>query len=138
MAPLVLVSSQRIREPERAAPYIPDSFMPRSSDVEDMGDGPAPRTPTVSFEEFAAGSDAEDLVDLMEVASAYLSIHEGRGEFSRQLVMQTVAAVADEGEIPREEGLAAFGALLRQGRVVKGRRGLFSLPDNSRYAQAGR
>jgi hypothetical protein len=65
-------------------------------------------------------------------------VNEGRDEFSRQLVMQTVAKVADDGEIPREEGLAAFGALLRQGRVVKGRRGLFSLPESSRYAQGGR
>ncbi len=143
MAPLVLVSSQRIREPERAAPYIPEGFMARPSDGpadDDSGpaDGPAPRKPSITFVEFASLSGADDLVDLLEVASAYLTVHEGRSEFSRQLIMQTLGQVADDGEIPREEGIAAFGALLRQGRVVKGRRGLFSLPESSRYAQAGR
>lgn len=135
MAPLVLVSSQRIREPERGAPYIPETFMARPTGEEGDADGPAPRQATVSFEEFASLSDADDLIDLLEVASAYLTVHEGRNEFSRQLIMQTVAKVADDGEIPREEGLTAFGTLLRDGRIVKGRRGLFSLPETSRYAK---
>ena len=137
MAPLVLVSSQRIRDPQHAGAYVPDDFMGRPT-KEVAGDGPSPTKPSISFEDFASSSDAENLVDLMEVASAYLSIHEGRGEFSRQLVMDTLAKISDDGEIPREEGLAAFGTLLRQGRLVKGRRGLFSLPQSSRYAQGGR
>lgn len=121
--PLMLVSTQRIGQPDHSAPNVPE-------------DGPAPSKASVSFPEFATLSDADDLISLLEVAAAYLAIHEGREEFSRQLVMQTLSEVVSEEEVSREDGVRAFGTLLKQGKIAKGRRGLFSLPKNSRYAQS--
>lgn len=123
MAPLMLVSSQRTT---KEAPEQNDTAAP---------DGPAPKTAKIGFPEFAALSDADDLLGLMEVAAAYLTIHQGRNEFSRQLVMQTLFEVVSPEEVSREDGIRAFGTLLKQGKVEKAERGLFSLPASSPYKQ---
>jgi hypothetical protein len=40
-------------------------------------------------------------------------------------------AATDEAAETREAAMAAFGVLLREGRIVKARRGMFMLPEGS-------
>lgn len=115
--PLVLASSKKVS----------------NDTTQDDVDGPAPIKATIGFPEFAALSDADDLLGLLEVSAAYLTIHEGRVEFSRQLVMQTLSQVVSSSEVSREDGIRAFGTLLKQGKIEKAQRGLFSLPAHSPY-----
>lgn len=117
-APLVLASSEKVGND--------------STQDEDV-DGPAPIKAKIGFPEFAALSDADDLLGLLEVSAAYLTIHEGRAEFSRQLVMETLSQVVSSSEVSREDGIRAFGNLLKQGKIEKAQRGLFSLPAHSPY-----
>jgi hypothetical protein len=54
---------------------------------------------------------------------------DGLDGFNRPQLMRLAAA--DEAADTREAAMAAFGALLREGRIVKARRGMFMLPEGS-------
>jgi hypothetical protein len=60
-----------------------------------------------------------------------------RDAFSRPQLMANVAA-AMPGDLPREDGLRSFGALLRSGRLSKLRRGQFVLSQQSNYLTEGK
>ncbi len=107
---------------------------------DEMGEDEEPpaRAPTLSFPRFAAVAGASDLLDLLEAAAAYLTVHEGRESFSRPQVMRKVAQLAVDEEISREDGLRSFGALLRDGRLQKARRGRFTISQASRFMEVAR
>ncbi len=88
---------------------------------------------STSFAEFAREVGATDLPDLMEAAAAYAAYIEGRPHFARPQIMRQVANYAGKDEFNREEGLRSFGQLLRQGKIVKIRRGQFGIADNTRF-----
>lgn len=89
--------------------------------------------PEVSFPDFVAAEGADTLADLMEAAAAYLTVHEGRQTFSRPQIMRKLALLGGATEGGREDGLRAFGALLREGRINKLGRGMFAISKKSSY-----
>lgn len=89
------------------------------------------------FSEFADRLGARTLPEMIEASAAYLAIVQKRDAFSRPQLMANVAA-AMPGDLPREDGLRSFGALLRSGRLSKLRRGQFVLSQQSNYLTEGK
>ncbi len=85
------------------------------------------------FAEYAAKLGASDIGEMMEAAAAFATHVERRAQFSRPQIMRRVADLTDNDRAAREAGLRAFGRLLREGKIVKVRRGLFELSEASRY-----
>ena len=79
------------------------------------------------FRSFAESVGAEDLSDILAAAAAYMARVEGLPAFSRRQVMRHAASLGFDDRMRREDGLRAFGCLLREGRIVRSGRGQFSL-----------
>jgi hypothetical protein len=145
VAPLVLVSAQRIDRPAPPQAQAPVAMpsRPRGAAVnalafdDDDEDevGTAEGAPgnlfggIGAFPDWAQAAGAVDLADRLEAAAAWLMEAEGLDGFNRPQLMRVAAA--DEAAESREAAMAAFGALLRDGRIVKSRRGIFTLPASS-------
>jgi len=86
----------------------------------------------VEFKDFAESQGAADVIDMIEAAAAYLYYVEGDADFSRPQVMKKVQAAIGK-EISREDGLRAFGRLLRLAKIVKLNNGRFRISENSEY-----
>lgn len=146
-APLVLVSSQRIDraappaapQPPAVAPVRPRRIVGAAAAamLEDE-EGPVENifSDTRSFAEFAENVGAHALPDLIEAAAAYAAAVEGRDQFTRPQLMRQVETAT--GELQREDGLRSFGALLRDGRIVKVTRGRFAVTESSRFLAEAR
>lgn len=119
VAPLVLVSSQRVDEAKAPVPTRPE-LRRAESDVED-------------FAGFAKSMGAKELPDLLEAAAAYTSFIEGQTSFSRPEIMKRVARVDPTLKLSREDGLRSFGQLLRQGKFRKLERGQFTIAEDTRF-----
>ena len=91
-----------------------------------------PKPAPGSFGEFAEQMGASELPDLLEAAAAYAAYVEGRPHVSRPQLMDW-AMSAEGGQASREDGLRAFGTLLRQGRIQKTKRGQFAIAEESRF-----
>ncbi|WP_245764145.1 hypothetical protein [Sulfitobacter marinus] len=130
-APLKLVAEQRID-----VNFVkPDTAPIRPRRVAAVAPAPAPATAAPlegGFVEFASDMGATTLPELLEAAAAYLSFVEGVGQFSRPQVMQTVR-LAGTDDFSREEGLRAFGQLLRAGKLIKLEGGRFKVSDDIGY-----
>ncbi|MBT8417851.1 MAG: hypothetical protein KJO42_10460, partial [Silicimonas sp.] len=113
VAPLVLVSSQR----------VDDSNGP----AKEQADAPQ------DFAGFAKSMGAKELPDLLEAAAAYTSFVEGQASFSRPEIMKRVARVDPSLHLSREDGLRSFGQLLRQGKLRKLERGQFTIAETTRF-----
>ncbi|MDZ4094510.1 MAG: hypothetical protein U1D35_06320 [Paracoccaceae bacterium] len=160
-APLMLVSEQRIDKPRppvpatqpRVAPVRPRRVsagnLAVDDTLEDELDSDASGSTAVStprnifgdsrgFAEFAEKLGADGLQDLLEAAAAYSVCIEGRPHISRPHLMRHVVKIRPEFEANRENMLRTFGALLRQGRLEKVRRGQFALNEGSVYLTEGR
>ena len=161
-APLVLVSEQRIDRP-RPAPVAapaaaPGPIRPRrvttaavglrataeaaqlglDEEDEDLDDEPGAHAAPQGFAEFVEQVGAQSLEEILEASAAYLAGVEGRPQFSRPQLMRRVNSVVPGGTVQREDGLRSFGMLLRDGRLAKVRRGLFTLSDGSAYLAEAR
>ncbi|WP_108814613.1 hypothetical protein [Loktanella sp. Alg231-35] len=88
------------------------------------------------FRELAAKQGAVETIDLIEAAAAYLYYVESEDDFSRPQVMKKVQAATGQ-EISREDGLRAFGRLLRLAKIVKLDNGRFRVSDSSDYRPDG-
>jgi len=86
---------------------------------------------TRSFAEFAEALGAEALPDLLEAAAAYAACIEGRPHVSRPQLMRQVQGVLPDNGSSREDSLRGFGTLLRNGRIVKVRRGQYAISAES-------
>jgi len=117
VAPLVLVSEQRIDVAPKPAPQ------PEASAA------PAPE----GFADFVQSTGADGLTELMEAAAAYSSFIEGQPYFSRPEIMRRVMRVDPTLKLSREAGLRSFGQLLRQGKFQKLERGQFTIAESSRF-----
>lgn len=140
VAPLVLVSAQRIDTATAAAlplrprrvsgaalaldPIEAEDFDSDAEDARDNLFGGAG-----SLAEYLIRQGHGDLADRMEATAAWLVAVEGREEFNRPLLMRMAAI--DEAADTREDAMIAFGALLREGRITRSRRGQFTLPETS-------
>ncbi len=146
VAPLVLVSEQRVDAPE-PAPAAGDSqpVRPRlvsagnlAIDEDNIDAGDDDRHDNIfvdpgSFREFAAEMGAHDLPDLLEAAAAYTSFVEGNAFFSRPQIMKAVAQLNEDKPFSREESLRSFGLLLRRGKIRKIKRGQFAISETTRF-----
>ena len=137
--PLVLGQSERIDSAESTPTHsgTPALSLTQSDMVSGDDDSMYTAEPNESFREFAERVGAHELSDLLEAAAAYSGQVEGRPEFSRPQIMQHVTSNSSE-EYSREDGLRSFGALLRQGKIQKLKRGTFVLGDSSRFTPAQR
>lgn len=123
LPPLKLVAEQRVdtKPPVSRGPVSPRRVAASSdSDLslaEDSG-----------FAEYASDRDAKRLPELLEAAAAYLTFMEGHEQFSRPQLMSRVRQ-AGIGEFSREEGLRAFGQLLRKGKIEKIKGGRFTASE---------
>jgi hypothetical protein len=121
VAPLILVSSQRVNDPApttRTPPrQAPQGF------ATDLG----------GFAGFAKSMGAKELPDLLEAAAAYAAFVEGQPSFSRPEIMKRVARMDPSLKLSREDGLRSFGQLLRQGKFRKLERGQFVIDDKTRF-----
>ncbi len=151
--PLVLVSEQRIDRPAPAQPAGPVTpVRPRRVSAQAVAvrevyedeefEGEDDDTTNIfgdskGFAEFADRIGATDLPDLLEAAAAYSSAVEGREHFTRPQLLRQIAAVTG-ADVTREDELRGFGALLRDGRIIKIKRGQFALTDQSTYLDAAR
>lgn len=91
-----------------------------------------------SFQDFADQLGATALPELLEAAAVYCAEVLQRPEFSRPLVMRQIAGLPHQTDTAREDYLRGFGALLRQGRITKVKRGMFALTDRSPYLAEAR
>lgn len=149
--PLVLVSEQRIDRPApTAAPGPVTPVRPRrvsaqavavqqafDDDDLDLDAGDEDDSDNIfgdakGFSDFADRMGATDLPDLLEAAAAYSAAVEGRANFTRPQLLRQIAAVTGT-DVSREDELRGFGVLLRNGRIVKVKRGQFALTESSSY-----
>lgn len=158
MAPLVLVSEQRIDErrdepagkdhaegrgkPDTTHPVRPRrvtkgnlALSPDLSLVEDavsaQGDTPEPAPLIEGFRHYLEDSDAEGTEEMFEAALAFVTQEVGRANATRPQLM-TLVMNASSG-IGREDALNAFSVLLRDGRIERVKRGQFVLGEASRF-----
>ncbi|WP_149140921.1 hypothetical protein [Gemmobacter caeruleus] len=153
--PLVLVSEQRVDRsaaasvtpirPQRvaAATAVAAAFDPQDleEDEDDLVAGEAEDdsadedenmfSDSGDFSEFAERLGAQGLPALLEAAAAYAACVEGRPHFSRPQIMRQIAALQETTGSSREDSLRSFGTLLRDGRIVKVRRGQYALSEGS-------
>lgn len=127
-APLKLVASQRVdvedRPIEPSEPVVPRRVSSTPFEpLAEAGEG---------FAAFAESMGAEQLDDLLEAAAAYTAHVEGAEDFSRPQLMAKVKEHAGDS-YSREDGLRAFGTLLRQGRITKVRKGRFQVTNDTRF-----
>lgn len=164
-APLILVSEQRIDHKETAAQAAAGPIRPRriiksdvvlhevekdshlgladlsaQNDHDESSDdnGANIFTDSTSFADFAEKMGASELPDLLEAAAAYTAYVEGRPHFARPQIMRQVAGFAGKEEFNREEGLRSFGQLLRQGKIIKIKRGQFEIAQTTRFKPEAR
>jgi hypothetical protein len=154
-APLVLVSSQRIDRPKPAAeapgPRTVQPVRPRrvtsggqslrpvslvgddedDAIAEEVGENIFAASGAQSFPEFAEKLGVSNMPDLLEAAAAYCALVLGREQFSRPLLLETVARLPGSEDTSLEDSLRGFGTLLRDGRITKVKRGQFQLSDDS-------
>jgi hypothetical protein len=147
--PLVLVSEQRIDQPAADAPAVtvtparPRQVTMQGAALQSAFEGGLEDEADLDtdtdnifgdangFAEFADRVGAQGLLDLLEAAAAYAAAVEGRDTFTRPQLLRQIATLFG-GDVTREDELRSFGALLRDGRIVKVKRGEFALADTSR------
>ncbi|EPX80036.1 midas domain-containing protein [Litoreibacter arenae] len=150
-SPLVLVSEQRIDRPEEAPDAVAASaasadIRPRrvtrgnlalqeEMEEEFEDENLFAENSQITFAEYASKAGALELPDLLEAAAAHYTEIEGAEHFTRPMLMRKLAQVSSGPEGPsREDGLRAFGTLLRTGKIVKTDNGKFQLSKSSRFA----
>ena len=134
-APLKLVASQRIDTPDaEAAPAKPSApVRPRRVAADEVQ-----QAPNSAFAGFAESAGAEGLPDILEAAAAFVTHVEGKTVFSRPQMMRIVQQAMPAASFSSEDGLRAFGTLLRQGRINKIRGGQFEVTQSTRYQPEAR
>ena len=145
MPPLMLVSEQRIDRPTaQAAQRSAGNLALRAvendalddDDQDDVADQGNIFADDDTFADFAERHGAHALPDILECAAAYLARVEGQDSFTRPEVMNTVAEFMGADKFQREDGLRAFGQLLREGPLERQGRGAFTIAATSRFMSA--
>jgi hypothetical protein len=134
VAPLVLVSEQRIDDDAAPHPAPSGVIRPRR-----IGHEPAPvaapaqHSADTGFSDFVEKTGANGMTDLLEAAAAFSTFVDGRPHFGRPVMMNLVATHIGKDGFNREEGLRAFGQLLRHDKIVKVKRGQFAIAETTRF-----
>ncbi len=138
-APLILVSEQRIDpEADDQDHALEESPLQEGAHKEAIATEESIIASSTSFAEFAEKMGATELPDLLEAAAAYTAYVEGRPFFARPQILRQVADFAGNEDFSREEGLRSFGQLLRQGKIVKIKRGQFEIAETTRFKPEAR
>ena len=150
-SPLMLVSSQRVDHSETEVEDESEEFVQLRDQIREHttfglseADEDHPSTTEdqdednifasdASFANFVTATGANELVDLLEAAAAYTRFVEGIPQFKRPRIMALVTGYAGKDTHSREEGLRAFGILLREGKFEKVKRGYFQISDTTRF-----
>jgi hypothetical protein len=109
------------------------------SDFANDSEGPAANTlenifaadTTQSFADFAENLGVIDLSELLEAAGVYHTLVLNRPEFTRAHLFSQIEDLNKEDVPVLEDVLIEFGDLLRDGRIEKKRRGMFSVSPAS-------
>lgn len=122
-------ASESVQKAPRRVPVRPRRVSSDQLDREEVAKSAAPvsaKSTTLSgFADYAASMGATQLPESTEAAAAYLTFVEGLERFSRPMLMR----MSREVNIPqftREEGLRAFGQLLRDKKIDKVAGGRFT------------
>jgi hypothetical protein len=130
VAPLVLVSEQRVEE-RRAAEAEADETPSDPDPIETAARRARIADIAEDFERFAEEVGAIDLTEVLEAAAVYSTTVMGQASFSRPRLLHLAAEAVDD--LSREDGLRGFGQLLREGTLRKVDRGTFTLGTQSRF-----
>ena len=150
-SPLVLISEQRITPSKEAADAIAASasgidVRPRrvtrgnlalQEEMEeefDTDENLFNEDAQITFAEYAAKAGALELPDLLEAAAAHYIEIDKAEHFTRPMLMRKLAQISGPEAPSREDGLRAFGTLLRTGKIVKTDNGKFTLSKSSQFA----
>ncbi len=140
LAPLVLVSEQRVDAQEQNAAGRTDTHTPQMRRVHKenkrAGTSAQHRQRLDVVEEFAAFASefrAEGPAEVLEAAAAFRTFVKGQETFSRPQVMNLLMKTDPSGRMAREEGLRAFGKLIREGVITKIQRGRYSVSQSTRF-----
>ncbi len=143
MAPLVLVSEQRIDtdKPEEARPTPVGRGEPvRPRRVQPQVKANAPRAgeagkrgPVQEFSAFLEKQGASSPEEMLEAAAAFRIFVIGQETFSRPQIMGLVLKCDQGAALTREEGLRAFGKLIREGVIRKIQRGRYTVSESTRF-----
>jgi len=127
VAPLVLVSSQRVERAPAAqpAPVAAEVLRPRRVSSAVLAE-------TVSPEPRRAGLSIDGATQLLESAAQSILATAAEPVFTRPQLMRE-ARLEDRG-YSRDEALIAFGTLLREGRILRASRGMFTLAEDGAAA----
>ncbi|MCG6903889.1 MAG: hypothetical protein LJE68_14540 [Rhodobacter sp.] len=150
IAPLMLVSEQRVdNDPASQLPSEP--VRPRRIQTRDLDSaadteraaGDAARgnasaaenhiPDSGDFKGYVAETGAEGIQEILEASLAFGIFVEGAEFNSRPQIMKRMIGMFPDGSVSREDGLRAFGVLLREGRIHRVKRGEFLLPESSRF-----
>jgi len=138
-APLILVSEQRIDPEATDQVHAPEEYpLQEESLKETIAAEDSIIASSTSFAEFAEKMGATELPDLLEAAAAYTAYVEGRPFFARPQILRQVAEFTGKEDFSREEGLRSFGKLLRQGKILKIKRGQFEIAETTRFKPEAR
>lgn len=139
--PLVLVSEQRVDRPAAAPASEPVPVGPRrvrsgslavDRDFDPAEPAAAATLALARFLDLVERLGASQPADLVEVAAVFVTLNERRDCFTRPMLLRYTAGLGGRLAMDREEALRAFGALLRDGRIVKARRGHYAVAANNR------
>ncbi len=143
MPPLVLVSEQRIdntSKNEEPATQAGEAVRPRrvvrspqiAREMDDTSQDKAVQGDPV-FAAYVEETGAKEMGELLEAAACHTVLIKGNETFTRPQVMSIVRKYQGFDVYSREEGLRAFGKLLREGRIKRLKRGQFELTDTTRF-----
>jgi hypothetical protein len=141
MPPLMLVSEQRVDRPAADTPRAEVQPRRPGGDAATLMDESGDDTPesdnifgeVQDFSAFASQFGATDMPDLIEAAAAYSAYVEGKPETGRSELMRLVMHHLPKEAANREELMRAFGTILRDGRLKKIRRGVFTIAEGTRF-----
>lgn len=158
-APLVLVSSLRVDRPlppelasaleavipekdsypravetietaETVATQTAQDNLNDTAEEDDAAEAGSLKSPEeAELRRFAGQLGAKQLPDLLQAAAVFMAVVEDRDSFTRPQLMRYVAGLTEA--VSREEGLRAFGTLLREGIFERAKRGQFALTATS-------
>jgi len=136
--PLVLVSEQRIDRPAETEVVRPRRINTGALAMEELYDEDATVPQAArgrAFTDFVGPMHLTTLAELTEAAAAYVTYVEGAEEFTRPQVMRHVASTELPMTRSRENMLRTFGLLMRQGTMMRSRRGQFELASESEFGE---
>jgi len=154
-APLLLASAQRIKRKTAAKEHVTQKAQPHDANIDETATDAAPNDTRpavisgqdktdksegvnsvkkdINFADFVKKLGATEVSDLLEAAAAYFTFVKGRPRFARPQLMRQVAVYLGKDAYDREECLQSFGWLLRHGKIIKVKRGLFEIPDSTQF-----